>query len=213
MDKLNVIGIKKSDANVNSSYLTNSYISQISNYEIYKTSQADIVMLGDSITYGVNWNELLQMENVVNRGISGDTTEGILNRLEFVTEIKPKICFIMCGINDIMIGQDMKKIKSNYNEILQKLSEQKIILVIQSTLNVSPKLEDYKDINKKVKELNDFLIQYSKKKDLDYIDLNQKLSTDDILNDIYTYDGVHLNGSAYKIWDQEIKTILKKYSL
>ena len=37
---------------------------------------ADIVFLGNSLTNGGEWDELLGMPNAVNRGISGDTTEG-----------------------------------------------------------------------------------------------------------------------------------------
>ena len=41
--------------------------------------QADIVMLGDSMTEFAEWNELLGRNDVVNRGIRGDITEGMLN--------------------------------------------------------------------------------------------------------------------------------------
>lgn len=40
-----------------------------------------IVFIGDSITDGGEWNELLGRNDVVNRGIIGDTTNGVLNRL------------------------------------------------------------------------------------------------------------------------------------
>ena len=41
-----------------------------------------IVMLGDSITEGgEDWNKYFKSNNIVNRGISGDTTLGVLARL------------------------------------------------------------------------------------------------------------------------------------
>jgi len=47
-----------------------------------------IVFLGDSITEGGgNWNNYFGTKSVVNRGISGDTTLGVLARLN-------EICFI-----------------------------------------------------------------------------------------------------------------------
>jgi hypothetical protein len=50
-------------------------------FESYKT-KADIVMIGDSITDGAEWHEMFPQLNIVNRGISGDTTVGVLNRLD-----------------------------------------------------------------------------------------------------------------------------------
>jgi lysophospholipase L1-like esterase len=46
-------------------------------------------MLGDSITDEGEWTELLGF-NVKNRGISGDTIERILHRLDTILESKPK---------------------------------------------------------------------------------------------------------------------------
>src|SRR5690242_16816098 len=45
---------------------------------------ADVVMLGDSITEGVDWHELFRDQRLLNRGIGGDTSAGVLNRLDEV---------------------------------------------------------------------------------------------------------------------------------
>jgi hypothetical protein len=55
----------------------------------------DIVMIGDSITYGGDWNILLDNEKVANLGIGGVSTDNVLNRLDDVYFLEPKICFIM----------------------------------------------------------------------------------------------------------------------
>lgn len=67
-------------------------------FESYKT-KADIVMVGDSITDGAEWHEMFPQLNIVNRGISGDTTVGVLNRLEGITQTQAKKAFIMIGVN------------------------------------------------------------------------------------------------------------------
>lgn len=67
-------------------------------FEYYKT-KADIVMVGDSITDGSEWHEMFPQLNIVNRGISGDTTVGVLNRLEGITQTQAKKAFIMIGVN------------------------------------------------------------------------------------------------------------------
>ena len=78
-------------------YLKNmKYEKQTSLYNIYEIKKAEIVMLGDSITFGVNWNELLDNNNIINRGIGSDTTEGFIQRLDYIykltqfSHIKPR---------------------------------------------------------------------------------------------------------------------------
>ena len=38
---------------------------------------------------------------LVNRGISGDFTNGVLARLEEITHYKPKAIFLLIGVNDL----------------------------------------------------------------------------------------------------------------
>ena len=66
----------------------------------------DTVMLGDSITDEARWDELLNSSTIQNRGISGDTTSGVLDRLDSTNKNIKKV-FIMVGINDIMRGKNV----------------------------------------------------------------------------------------------------------
>jgi len=190
-----------------------NYNYQLSLYDIYKTGSADVVMLGNSITYGVNWNELLGRDKIVNRGINSDIVEGFLNRLKYVIKLKPKLCFIMGGINDIYNDTAVGLIFQNYKEVVETLKENDITPIIQSTLHVSTKWHDYKDKNPEVKKLNESLFKYSKENEVDFLDLNLRLSRDGILIEKYTRDGIHLNAEGYKIWCEEIVNILKKYGI
>ena len=83
-------------------------------------------MLGDSITFGINWNELFNM-NIINRGIGSDTTEGFLSRMENIYAINPKKVFIMGGINDIFKGIEVNQIFSNYIKIIEALKNKNIV--------------------------------------------------------------------------------------
>ena len=60
-----------------------------------------IVFLGNSLTHGCEWHELLGMTNVVNRGINGDTVDGIEERLDCIVEGQPAKIFLMSGTNDV----------------------------------------------------------------------------------------------------------------
>ncbi|MEM7556756.1 MAG: G-D-S-L family lipolytic protein, partial [Cyanobacteria bacterium P01_A01_bin.84] len=59
-------------------------------YELLPQSSEDIIFLGDSITDEGEWNELFNNNDIKNRGISGDTIERILYRLEKIISAKPK---------------------------------------------------------------------------------------------------------------------------
>src|SRR5919199_5722857 len=55
---------------------------------------ADIVMLGDSLTEEGNWTEVLPGWRVINRGIGGDTSAGVLKRLSEVIRRNPQVVFL-----------------------------------------------------------------------------------------------------------------------
>jgi hypothetical protein len=64
------------------------------NMHVYNAS-ADIVMLGDSITESGDWARLLEQPNILNLRISGDSSAGVLNRLNQVIGHKPRTVFLM----------------------------------------------------------------------------------------------------------------------
>ncbi|HMP81587.1 MAG TPA: GDSL-type esterase/lipase family protein [Verrucomicrobiota bacterium] len=88
-----------------------------------EADQGAIVFLGDSITQG--WGDLRQhfpKYHCANRGIGGDTTRGILYRLqEDVLDLKPAAVVLLIGTNDIGIGADPADIAENMKAILAAL--------------------------------------------------------------------------------------------
>ena len=86
-----------------------------------------VVFLGDSITQG--WGDDLGGAfpgmKVANRGISGDTTRGLLVRMkEDVLALKPSAVVLLIGTNDLEEGADPAVIAANLRLILQRLREQ-----------------------------------------------------------------------------------------
>lgn len=198
-----------------------NYDREIEFYKIYKIEQADIVMFGNSLTHGANWNELLGRSDVVERGISSDVTEGMINRLQYVFLLNPKVCFIMAGLNDIYNWIPVEDIYVNYTHIANLLKTKGIIPVIQSTLyagsewgkdwNLTP--EYNAERNRQVDKLNNLLRNYSAKNEIMFIDLNSRMMKNGFLNSVYTYDGVHLNAAGYKVWAREVEKALNKLNL
>jgi lysophospholipase L1-like esterase len=165
-------------------------------------------MLGDSITQGVEWNELLGRTDISNRGIGGDTTAGFLKRLPNIYTLKPELCFIMGGINDIGIGISVETIQDNMGKIITALLEHEIQPIMQSTLYVSNKTQNWKKTNNKVDAVNNWLKEICREQGLIFVDINNILSENGTLKNEYTYDGVHLNGLGYKEWGKIIKPMI-----
>lgn len=86
-----------------------------------ETERGAIVFLGDSITQG--WTDLAQrfaQWKCANRGISGDTTRGVLYRLqEDVLDLDPAAIVLLIGTNDIGLGADPEDVAANVRAILE----------------------------------------------------------------------------------------------
>jgi lysophospholipase L1-like esterase len=181
-----------------------------SQFEKLPKSESDIIMLGDSITDEGEWTELLGL-NVKNRGISGDTTERILHRLDTVLQSKPKQIFLMIGINDLMNdGKSVTATLEQYKKILCELKEKtpNTKVFVQSVLPVNNKIYLYWQDNNNVLKLNFGLKNLTKEFNYEYIDIFYLLlDSENQLDAQYTVDGLHLNGQAYLVW----KAVLEKY--
>ncbi len=89
-----------------------------------KQDQDGVVFLGDSITQGwaANLNQLFPGIKTINRGISGDTTRGVLLRLqEDVLALKPRGIVLLIGTNDLEEAAAPESTASNLKLILAAL--------------------------------------------------------------------------------------------
>lgn len=205
-----------------------NYKQQIELYNIYKTKSANIVMLGNSLTKGVDWNELLGRSDVVNRGIPSDVLSGYKRRLDYIFKLNPKVVFIMGGVNDIYNWTSVDEIFKTYQEIVATLLSRNIKVVIQSTIyaaenwgeewlrNNNPKLKSSEvnlGRNKEIDKLNSLLKNFAFNNKILFLDVNSKLKDGNFLNKDFTYDGLHLNARGYKIWGEEVEKALKQLNL
>jgi lysophospholipase L1-like esterase len=199
-----------------------NYVLQMDLFNAYKTRHADIVMLGNSITHGAAWNELLGRSNVVERGIPSDVLMGYCARINDIYKLNPKIVFIMGGLNDVYNWTPVEEIFTVYVRIINGLKARKIIPVIQSTTYASRNYgKDYggtpetnKDRNREIDKLNKLLSDYARKNSIEYIDLNSLIAgKDGYLKPELTWDGVHYRAETYKIWSREVEKVLTKFKL
>lgn len=183
------------------------YIERTSLFKQLTIPQNSIVFLGDSITHRSEWNEFFPHSMVVNRGVGSDTTKGILNRLDEIISSHPEKIFIMVGINDLANQADEKEVISNYLKILNKIQSKspKTMVYIQSVLPVNNEVYGSLINNNDVVSVNIKLRSLAEELGYKYVDLYQKLSSDNQLIKGYTEDGIHLKGNGYKVWANVIK--------
>lgn len=176
-------------------------------YTIF-TPKADFVMLGDSITQYGAWEDIFPTTNIRNRGIGKDKTNDLILRLGSVFALNPKGIFLMAGTNDLSYGYSTEEIMRNFRIITQKIRDNNIEPIIQSTLECSR--SSCGDKLQKIRALNESLKKYAEEENIRFIDINSGLTTeqDGLLRD-YTYDGTHLLGSGYAIWGKNIKPYIK----
>ena len=181
-----------------------------------------IVFLGNSIIEaGNNWNEKFGVDNIINRGISGDFTEGVLSRLNEIIYYKPIAVFILIGINDIFDDHANRKdittqyVASNIMQIANqvKMNSNETKIFIQTILPVDTvrfmdfhdrKLPVYKiSLNDQINKIN-LLIKDNK--DHTIIDLHSLfIDKRGLMNKQFTTDGVHLNNAGYSFWVENIR--------
>lgn len=188
-----------------------AYWKQKSNmYSVLPNTPNEIIFLGDSITDRCEWFELFSNPNVKNRGLSGDKTDGVLDRLSEIIESKPAKVFIMIGVNDLRHNISDSIIVANYYKIVKKIKSESpnSKIYLQSGLPVNNDIGNPKTTNSKVNELNSSIKEIASSFNIPFIDINSKLQNSaGQLDAKYSADGLHINGNAYLVW----KSVVEQY--
>ncbi|MEO7216056.1 GDSL-type esterase/lipase family protein [Mucilaginibacter sp.] len=169
------------------------------------------IFLGNSITEAGNWGKLLNDTAVLNRGIGGDITYGLLKRLDDITDREPKKLFILIGINDI--GKDIPDsvIAYNYFKIVKQVHAKSpgTKIFVQSILPLNTLhagFPQHYDKAQHIPIVNAMLKAKAAAMDYTYITLTPLFADKNgRLKDEYTFEGLHLRPEAYVIWVDYLK--------
>ena len=99
------------------------YYQRATLFEELPVTSKDIIFLGNSITNGGEWAELLNNKHVKNRGISGDVCMGVYDRLDAILKGKPAKIFLLIGINDVSRGTPADTIVNRIGKIVKKIKK------------------------------------------------------------------------------------------
>jgi lysophospholipase L1-like esterase len=189
--------------------------------ETLPKKEGKIVMLGNSITAECEWSELLDNQQVINRGVIGDGTADILARLHDVIAIKPKQVFLLIGVNDLQF-MPLATILENYEKIVSRITTEtpstqlfliSVLPIHNSLRRTGMRNEDIDFLNKGIVSIGEkFGLKYidvaSKMKNMAYSDIPNPFGTEGPLREDLSLDGIHLNGEGYNIFAQIIKNYI-----
>ena len=205
------------------------YFNRIAEFKTNPIGKNKIVFLGNSIIKGGgDWNQRYGLNNIVNRGISGDYTKGILKRLDEILFYKPVSVVLMIGINEFFAdnserpGINPKYVADNIFKIADIINDYSpktkifihTILPINNDQYIEVKKVNYNflqknfipSINKQVEETNSILKSNKKYR---VIDLHPIFIDQDMrMNPSLSTDGVHLNENGYNLWVQNTMDLI-----
>lgn len=171
-----------------------------------------VMMVGNSITEMGDWKKLLGDTTVINRGISGDVTFGILNRIKDITDRKPAKLFLLIGINDLSRNTPEEVIIENIFSIVRKIkiASPATRIFVQSILPLNESFKNFppafRGKMEKVKTINSQVQKYADKLKYTYIDLHSHfLDKEGKMEAALSNDGLHLTPAGYARWVDILK--------
>jgi lysophospholipase L1-like esterase len=172
-----------------------------------------IIMLGDSLTELNDWTRSVRAGvTLQNRGISGDTSDGVLARLEEITASQPKAVFLMIGTNDLWSSNPPETTAANISKITDRIKARNpgTIIFVQTVL---PMRVDYAP-NDKARAINALLKKDSKRAPYILLDTYLRLAdSKGALRGMFTTDGIHLNDKGYAVWSNLVTDTLRQHDL
>ena len=208
----------------------NFYKKKIKEYRDHPIGKNKIVFLGNSITYSMrHWDKKFNVKNIVNRGISGDYSDGILERLDEIIYYKPLAVFLLIGLNDFFDDNTTrpgrtpeyvaKNILTAAKTIKQGSPETKIFIQTIMPINNRQYLDEkpqvnflwstyYPSVNQQINATNKIL---KENHEFEIIDLHPLyLNNDQSMKRNLSKDGVHLNENGYNIWIDRVKPLIDR---
>ncbi len=192
-----------------SAVVTPLYKGRVSAYNALPRRRADVIFAGDSLSDFCEWNELLE-RSVLNRGIMGDTVEGLQSRIDEILSHHPRQLFLMIGVNNFLNGASLDDTLSHYGVLVKKIrtASPDTKLFLQSVLPIDNTLwkSPMPQLETKIVKMNVALKRMADGKGVVFIDIYPLLAgRNQRLDRRYTSDGVHLNGAGYARWHKELQ--------
>ena len=181
-----------------------------------RADRPKIVAFGDSLTAGFGLLEkesypyLLQQKlagdsydfEVINAGVSGDTTLGGLERIDWVLEMENiKILILELGANDLMRGVPPAKVKTNLDTMIRKAKAKNVRILLCGMLAPPGGGTDYS------KDFINVFPDLATEHKLDFLPF--LLDGVAMKKELNQADGIHPNAEGEKLMTDNVYTALK----
>ncbi|NES21229.1 MAG: lysophospholipase [Symploca sp. SIO3E6] len=175
------------------------------------------ILAGDSLSLWFPL-ELLPPETTwLNQGISGETSAGLLNRIDLFDDTEPDVVFVMIGINDLIRGIRGETIVANQELTIRHLrrAHPKAQIVVQSILPHSAEQATWEGRdrllsipNSNIQKINQRLKKIAQREGAIYLELYPLFAdTNGNLNTELSTDGLHLNQQGYQVWSYALQVL------
>lgn len=180
-----------------------------------KPAQNLSILAGDSLSLWFPPELLPEDRNWLNQGISGETSNGLLKRLDLFNRTQPKTIFVMIGINDLIRGASDETILENQQRIISYLRKvhPKAQIVLQSILPHGAEEATWEGRekllaipNSRIRKLNQQLQNIATKQKVKYLNLHPLFTNKQgNLRPEFSTDGLHLNPQGYLVWSSALQ--------
>ena len=172
----------------------------------YADYEVDVAFIGDSLTDGYDLEKYYPQYVVSNRGIGGETTTGLEERLQLsIFELKPKVVVMLIGANN------MDSMLQNYERLItsikENLPDSRLIILSLTSMGGEwgrkNQLAAYNNVQLKL---------LAEKHSLEFVDLYSPLLNleDGEIYDEYTTDGGHLTHEGYVVLTEQITPAIER---
>lgn len=167
-----------------------------------------LVLLGDSLFAGGEWSQWLPQWWVINAGVPGDTSAGLLARFSADLDAQAHVVSILIGTNDLTARIPRDEVAHNVELLIARVEAKapRAQVLVQS---VPPRTSRLRG---KLRGLNLDLERIAAGRGATYLDLWPALADDSgRLRRELTPDDLHLNGAGYQAWVSALRPVLSKW--
>ena len=168
-----------------------------------------VLFLGHSLVEYFDWRGRFPAHDVHNFGVAGETTGGLLARVDRVAAASPAadLVLVMTGTNDVLMGD--RSFLDVYRLLGEKLKETwpRAKIVIFSVLPPHPQWIE----PAAVAEINGELRTIAEGAGADFFDLTGRFLREDggVRLELLLDDGVHLSAEGYRVWSEAVEQLLE----
>ena len=186
------------------------------NIDNTKCEKGKVVFVGDSITDSCDLDKYYEGLGAINRGIAGDTSGGVLNRMKISAyDLKPSLIVLLIGTNDYQRIPPHKNenILKNYRKILAGFKEKlpDVPVIVQSVYPIADVSfhKHYEYGHGHIEELNAGIKELAEEYGYYYADVYSLLvEKDEEMNMNYSKDGLHPNDAGYQVISAYLRPII-----